>query len=450
MNTTTTAQQFLTDLGNAERLIDRHGDDMLYCGAWGAWLIYNGRQWQRDVVGAATAFAAESARSWWGEVEHAAYDDRKALVGHCQYSEKARAIDAALRLAQPMRPVMPDDLDADPWTMNVANGTVCLRTGKLRAHDRGDMLTKICRAHYDPAARAPVFEAFLRRIFRTYPAIIDYLRRWFGYCCTGQTSEQLLVFMFGSGANGKSTLLDAIQYVMGDYAAKADRDLLVAMDGSAHPTNIADLGGRRLVVAAETNEGQRWDEGRLKDLTGETILKARFMRQDFFEFRATHKLVLYSNHRPIVRGSDHGFWRRMRLVPFIETIADQERDPDLPIKLQAEASGILAWLVRGCLEWQREGLGLPAEVERATQDYRTEMDSIGQFLDESCTFGDREVTSAKELYAAYQHWCEDAGEHPLSQKRLGMELSKRNLRSDRDSYSGRKTWRGIGLKGSEM
>jgi putative DNA primase/helicase len=220
----------------------------------------------------------------------------------------------------------------------------------------------------------------------------------------------------------------------------------VHSDGASHPTNIADLMGCRLAVCSETNEGRRVDEAKLKDLVGETRLKARYMRQDFFEFPATHKLFLYSNHRLIVRGQDHGFWRRMREVPFVETIGDDERDARLPEKLQAEADGILSWILAGAVRWYAEGLGCPPEVAAATAAYRTEMDRIGAFLDEQCITGERLEASARDLYAAYTRWCESAGEKPLSQTRLGMELTNRSLERGRDSYSGRIIWRGIGLK----
>lgn len=274
----------------------------------------------------------------------------------------------------------------------------------------------------------------------------------FGYSATGLTTEQILVFLYGTGANGKTTLLDAIGHAMGDYFAKDDRELLAHSEGGTHPTNIADLMGKRVVVCSETNAGRRFDEAKLKDLVGETVLKARKMRQDFYQFRATHKLFLYSNHRMVVRGQDHGFWRRMREVPFIETIGDgtdgkpNERDPKLPARLQEEAAGVLAWIVAGAAKWYAEGLGCPPEVTNATNSYRSEMDAIGAFIDESCVTGDGLEATARELYAAYTKWAEDSGERPLSQTRFGTELGNRGMVSGRDSYTGRKTWSGIGLR----
>ena len=391
--------------------------------------------------------AKRTALAIFEEAKAAAEDVRRqGLAEFAVKSQKRERISAMLDLAKPELAVTPDELDADPWLLNCLNGTVDLRTGALRPHRRDDYLTKVCRAAYGPDAPAPVLQRFLGRIFRTYPELIAYVQKVMGYAATGLTSEQVLFFLYGKGANGKTTLLDPVLHVLGDYAGKADRDLLTAAEGAVHPTNVADLMGKRLVVCSETNEGRRFDEARLKDLVGETRLKARFMRCDFFEFTATHKVFLYSNHKPLVRGTDLGFWRRMRMVPFVETIAEEEKDKCLVEKLKAEADGILGWMVRGCLLWQREGLGLPDEVARATDGYRREMDSVGLFLQECCFTGERFEASSQDLYVCYCGWCEDAGEKPVSQKRLGMQLAERGYESDRDSRTNRKKWLGIGLK----
>jgi putative DNA primase/helicase len=209
---------------------------------------------------------------------------------------------------------------------------------------------------------------------------------------------------------------------------------------------VADLLGVRLGICSETAEGKRFDESKLKDLVGETRLKARRMRENFFEFTNTVKIFIYSNHKPTVRGTDHGFWRRMKLIPFIETIGDDEKDTDLPAKLRAEAEGILAWIVAGAVAWHRDGLGIPAEVVAATSDYRNEQDSIGAFLAEQCVEGEKTVSYAGDLYEAYCKWCEASREHSLSQRRLGTTLGERGYLSTRCTYSNRSMWRGIGLK----
>jgi putative DNA primase/helicase len=351
-----------------------------------------------------------------------------------------------LAMAQPDVAIMPEQLDADPMLLNVQNGTVDLRTGQLRPHRQTDYCTKICSAPYQPGADSPTLRRFNNRIFRTYPGLIEFVQTAIGYAATGMTREQVLMFLYGKGSNGKTTLMDAVMYVLGDYAAKADPELLMARDGSAaHPCGVADLMGRRLVVCSETNEGKRFDESKLKDLVGETRLKARLMRENFYEFTATHKIFNYSNHKPVVRGTDYGFWRRIRVIPFIETIGEDEKDRTLPEKLKAEATGILAWIVTGAVRWHQKGLTLPPEVSDATKEYRKEMDSIGAFFSERCEDGEHKVY-ALELYSAYKSWAEATGEHPLSQKRLGTTLTERGYQSDRCSYSGRTIWTGIRLK----
>jgi putative DNA primase/helicase len=436
--------QHLTDIGNAARFATREKNRLRYCHPLGQWFAFNGKVWQPDQCGIALQRGKEMALSIFREVANEQDDvKREKLAKHALASQKKDRITAAIELAKPDLAILPDELDADPLLLNVANGTIDLRTGTLRPHRREDYITKITNANFDPSAECPVFRAFLNRIFRSKPTIIPYFKRVMGYGATGLNIEQVLFFLWGNGANGKTTSLDAVGFTLGDYAGKADRELLAAND--AHPTNIADLQGVRMAMLSETNEGRKLDEGKTKDLVGETRLKARKMKKDFSEFRATHKIFLCSNHKPIVRGTDYGFWRRIRLIPFVETISDDEKDPRLLDKLKAEADGILAWIVEGCLEWQRDGLGLPDDVRDATSGYRAEMDSIGAFLDECCLEGERLQATAADLYAAYTTWCEDSGEHPLSQKRFGMQLAERGMATDRCSYSRRKIWRGIGL-----
>jgi len=413
----------------------------------GKWLIYDHRRWRMDDQGAIVGRAKDTASRIYDELKAADGDDarQKELFKWARQSQSRERIAAMIELAKPDVPVGLDDLDANRWLLNCQNGTVDLRTGMLLPHSRADYCTKICRAKYDPFAQAPIFGKFLARIFRTHPALIPFVQKALGYSLTGEISEQALFFLYGKGANGKTTLLDAVQWVMADYAGKADPDLLTYSDYPTHPTNVADLRGRRLAVVSETNEGRRVDEARLKDLTGERKLKARYMRQDLFEFDPTHKIWMYSNHLPLMRGTDMGLWRRIKLIPFVETIGDDEKDKALPDKLRAEADGILAWLVQGCLDWQRDGLGMPDEVAHATDGYRREMDSIGLFLESCCIFGLKLTAGSSELYSAYSKWCDESGERPLSQKRLGLALREKGLQPDRDSYARRAIWWGIGL-----
>jgi putative DNA primase/helicase len=459
----------LTDVGNAARFVLMFGSMLRYCYAREMWVMFTGKRWEWDRLGRAVALAkqmmlaildeaqtesrlAAEAQSKGDEQAAAKHADRaSALVKWGIASQRKERITAAVSLAQPDLAISPDDLDANPLLLNLQNGTFEIETAILRPHRREDFITKICRGSYRPDAPRKELNKFLARIFRTHPTLIGFIQRAFGYGATGLTIEQVVFFLFGRGANGKTTLIDAVMYVLGDFAGKADPDLLMMRDGSpGHPCNVADLMGKRSVVVSETNDGKRFDESKLKDLVGETRLKAREMYGSFFEFTATTKFFMYSNHKPVVRGTDFGFWRRMRLIPFVETIGDEEKDADLPGKLKSEVDGILTWIVDGAVLWRSEGLGVPVEVSAATADYRQEMDSIGAFIDDFCLDGEKLVSYAKDLYAAYTKWCDENGEHRLTQKRLGTTLTERGYRSERCSHSGLKKWLGIGLKAGEM
>lgn len=435
-----------TDVGNSKRLVAASGEDLRYVPAWDKWLIWTGVRWQRDergeVVERAKAVAANLWRAVGAETDS---DARKALIRWAQHSETASGVRNMIGLARshPGIPVMPDELDADPWLLNVANGTLDLQSGQLRLPQRRDLLTKLSPVRYEPDAEAPTWQRFLAHILPD-DDVREFVRRAAGYALTGDVSEQVLFFAHGGGANGKSTLFETLLAMLGDYGRQAEPDLLLARN-EAHPTGLADLQGARLVVASEIDEGRRLAEATVKQLTGDTTIKARFMRQDFFEFTATHKLFLHANHRPVVRGTDHAIWRRLRLVPFSVTIARPDQDKALPGRLLAELPGILRWALDGCLEWRASGLTEPEAVRLATSDYQAEMDVLGAFLAECCVELEVASVSAGQLYAAYTEWCDESGERASSQRRLGMALSERGF--ERRKYGSAKRWHwfGIGL-----
>jgi putative DNA primase/helicase len=324
-------------------------------------------------------------------------------------------------------PVRPAELDAGPWRLNVQNGTLDLRSGALHPHDRADLITRLAAVDYDPDAPAPAWHAFLERILGGDPELIAFVQRALGYALTGDTREQVLFILHGSGANGKSTLLEAVGGVMGDYALVTMVDTLMVRYGSTVPNDVARLRGARLVVAVEPEEGQRLAEGRVKQLTGGDRIAARFLRQEFFEFRPEFKLFLATNHKPDVRGTDDAIWRRVRMVPFAVRIPEAEQDKTLRDKLAAEAAGILAWLVRGCLDWQRDGLGLAPAVRAATAGYRAEMDRLAGFLEECCILRPDAQVTVKALYEAHVAWCTANGEPPLAKRTLCLRLRERGL-----------------------
>jgi putative DNA primase/helicase len=364
------------------------------------------------------------------------------LLKWARRCESGRTINDALQMLERRLFVAPTDADSDPFLLVTGNGTLDLKTGLLRPSERRDFITLGTRVPFDPAATCPAFEGFLRRIFRKNPDLIPFIQRAVGYSLTGDTGEQCLFLLHGSGANGKSTLLSVIEGILGDYARQAAPDLLTAKTGDRHPTEIADLHGARLVSTSETGEGRRLAESLVKQMTGGDRMKGRRMHQDFFEFAPTFKLWLCTNHLPQIRGTDAGIWRRIRLIPFLETITDNEKDPTLPTKLRAEAPGILAWAVRGCLAWQANGLRPPSIVTATTADYRASEDTLGAFLAERCNLGDGLSAGATELYKAYREWAEENGEFTHTQTRFGRLLTERGI----ERVPGRTiTYRGIGL-----
>lgn len=418
-----------TDLGNAQRLVAQHGSDLHYVYRWGQWLIWDDTRWEMDETGEIERRAKHTVRTIYQEAGNAQdSEDRKALAKWAYKSESQNRIGAMIALArsEPGIAVAHTELDANPMLLNVGNGTLDLRTGTLRPHQRQDLTTKRIGTNYDAGAKCPRWLQFLDRILASDQDLIAFVQKAVGYTLTGDVSEQCLFFMHGNGKNGKSTFTETVMQLLGDYAQKAPTEMLIQKNnGPGIPNDIARLPGARFVVAAELEEGKRLAESVVKDLTGGDTMTARFMRQEWFEFQPSHKLWIYGNHKPIIRGTDDGIWRRLRLIPFTVQIPEEEQDPKLKEKLQEELPGILAWAVEGCRQWYAQGLGLPLAVQAATSGYRSEMDALGAYLDENCMIGPRYQVAFKALYADYVEWCETNGERPLGGRRFGNELNQR-------------------------
>lgn len=449
-----------TDKANAIRIRDHLGADLHFVTGIG-WALWNGTRWDTrglpalgyvtqhlDHIVRAEAVALAKHEQMTGTPKE--FQRAGNLFKFAKHSGDLMGIRRAMSLAEPMLAVAADALDKDPWMLGCNNGTVDLRTGELRAPDRGDLITKSTRLDYDPGATAPTWDAFLARIFRGNPEIIPFLQRLAGFWLTGLTDPQLLVVLYGTGNNGKTTMVKTLAAAMGDYAGPASPDLLMVKHGGEHPTGMADLQALRFVYAAESGEGGRLNEERVKALTGSDTIKARKMHQNFYSFEPTHKLALLTNHKPLIRGRDEGIWRRVKLVPHMERIPDDEVDPTLVTRLAAECPGIFRWMVDGARQFHEAGgrLELPEVVKAATQDYRSESDVLGMFVEEEGAVDATATIGSAELYAVYEAWCDDNGERPMSKRTLGLRLQEMGFTPAKDRR-GTRLWRGLRLAGRE-
>lgn len=437
-----------TDLGNGERFVRHRAGTVKHSAALG-WLVYCGGRWLPGDA-AARELAKKDVKEIWREAADADDpDDAKRLAGWAVKSQTSARLDAMLRMASsdPAIVAQPGEFDRDPWTLNVANGTLDLRTGKLRAHSPGDLLSRIVPVEYRAGAAALTWLKFLHRVMGGNVRLVRWLQKAVGYSLTGRTDEHAFLFLHGAGKNGKSTFCGALLDLFGEYACKIPAESLLAMrrgGGDASP-DVARLAGVRLVVASELPEGGRLNEGLIKDLTGGDVITARHLYREPFDFRPAFKLWLYGNHKPVVRGTDEGIWRRPRMVPFTVAIPDAEIDRAMPDKLRAELPGILAWTVEGCRLWLAEGLGVPDEVRQATAALRAENDILGAFLAERCIEGEGLFVAAGDLYAHYRTWAEDGKEHPVTQTRFGLALIERGFERFQQS-GGVRSYQGLALR----
>lgn len=347
--------------------------------------------------------------------------------------QKARTTNSLLNVASAELPLDHERLDADPWLLNVQNGVINLRTGQLRPHRSEDFMTKICQIPFDPHAKCEMFLIFIDKIFDRDEDLIRFVQKAVGYSLTGCVEEQIFFLLYGTGANGKSTLVEVLASALGDYAATAPPSLLMAKKQEAHPTELADLFRKRFVITSEVKADSKFDEERIKALTGGDTIKARRMREDFWSFTPTHKFWISVNHRPTTSDNSEGFWRRVRMIPFTVTIPPQERDPKLLEKLKGELPGILAWAVRGCLLWQQEGLEAPESVRRATSSYRHDSDDLQAFMDECCNQRAGAEVQSLVLYNAYRAWVIARGENPVSHAIFSGRLKSYGLQSKKAS-----------------
>lgn len=445
-----------TDLGNATRLVDRYGRDLRYCGPAGGWLVWDGARWVVDDLCRAKEFAKaiptlirEEADRLEVELGSPEPKDKNHPVKQARAwanaSESIGRQEAMVRLAESDGRIATRKgaFNADRWALCTANGTVDLRNGETRDHRREDLMTRKANADLNPRAKCPTWDAFLARVLGGDAALIAFVQRAVGYSLAGVTDANAMFILWGNGANGKSTFVEVLRYVLGDYAVDTPAETFIVKQSGQIPTDLAALDGARLVTAAELGDGKQLDESLIKRATGGDPITARFMRQDFFTFLPQFTLWMSTNHRPIIRGVDEGIWRRLKLIPFVVTIPVEERDLDLGRKLRSEADGILAWALRGLADYLEMGLKEPEAVLAAVSDYRSEMDMLSDFIADKCERDLMATVSNSDLYKAYAAWARDLGEtHIWSHKTFSRQMAARGFKQAAGRMDGRR-WVGI-------
>lgn len=449
-----------TDTDNARRLAEILQRDFRFVLPQKVWAAWTGTHWvlgtteHHDAEAMAASHTPEVAAQYYAEAMALAPGNDRELMrrqdillrwARTSYSEAAQRHMMAIVCRDPRLSAPVSAFDHDAWLLNCANGTLDLRTGTLRAHAQGDMLTHCLPIAYDPGARAPRWEQFLREVFGDDSEMIDYIHRAVGYSITGSIREQVAHICYGTGANGKSCFLGALRKVLGPLSMQTSIETFALRDAARIPEDRARLRGARFVVASESHAGQVLDEAFIKDSTGGEPVVARQLYENSFQFEPQFKLWLATNHQPTIRGTDNGIWRRIRLIPLTRTFSEAERDPDLPAKLAAEIQGILTWAVQGCLAWQERGLAACPAVAAATLEYRSDSDVLGQFLAERCEFDPAASTRTAPLYAAYSRWAQEQGYHCASGKMFSEALRLRGLKPTKICHQ--RGWRGIRLVG---
>jgi putative DNA primase/helicase len=439
----------LNDAGRAAQFVDNHLEEIRYVPAFGRWLLWAGHHWQRDEDGGITRLAVKHSQRLIADAATISNDAARAsAVKEALAMGNAQRIERTLELAKCDRRVVVSHhtLDGNPFLLGVQNGVVELRTGTFRAGRRDDLITKRAGVSYVPGATCPRWLAFIAEVLADDPALVSYVQKLMGYTLTGDVSAQLFPFLFGIGKNGKSVFTETLHALLGEYGQRAPASLLTASANGREPTNeIARLHGARLVIGSETEEGARLAESRVKDLTGGDTLTGRFLYAEAFDFKPCLKLWMFGNHKPEIRGTDEGIWRRVRLIPFLVQIPEERRDPHLPAKLADELPGILQWAMDGARLWLADGLKSPPCVTEASAEYRDEEDTLADFIGDEIENDPAERTDTGSMFERYQAWAGRNGlRYPLTLRTLTKRLRERGLRCTRTH--GQRHWQGVALK----
>jgi putative DNA primase/helicase len=438
-----------TDTTNAYRLFTEYKKDIKYISPWKKWIVWNGSRWEIDDGYLIQDKALKIVRSIYSELlKTDDYRERLDIEKYAMQSEAVRRRKALIEAASwiPELNIKTELLDINPWLLNVSNGTVDLQSGLLCEHSQNDYITKLANVEYVKNADCPLWKKFLMEIMNFNNELIRYIQTAVGWAVTGDTSEQSMFILYGTGANGKSTFLNTIMNILGDYAIATPTETFMKKSNDQISNDIARLRGTRFVTTTEAEQGRRLSEPLIKQITGNDRMTARFLYGEYFNFTPTFKIFMASNHKPVIKGTDYGIWRRIRLIPFITKIPEEKQDKYLEKKLMKESAGILNWIIEGAVRWCNEGLITPNIITSATDEYRGEMDVIGNFLKEQCLLIPDKYVKAREFFKCYQDWCIEHNEHAVSERFLGLRLKELGLNQKRNADG--RYWAGIVLKTS--
>lgn len=416
------------DDGNAIRLYTQFGDHLRYCPPFKQWYVWDKTHWRLDQAGTVTNYMRAILAALKAEAETMEPKEKREFQRFYNYASSDRGVRGALHLAQSLMPVMPEQLDQDPMLLNFQNGVLNLWTGGFtEAHNPEDYITRVLPFNYDPAADCPRWGEFLYSVTGGDPLSMRYLQRAVGYSLTGMVSEKCFFMLCGPGNTGKSTFLEAIGGMLGDYAKATQPALLLTKKGEGVPSDLAALKGARFAWTSEVEEGKRVSTAAVKAMTGNDTLQARFLYKEWFSFTPQFKLWLAVNHKPVIRESGRAIWERVRIIPFVVQTQGAQQNKRMLEDLKAERAGMLQWALEGFRQWRASGLGSCPEVDHASRSYEKEMDLLTQFLDEECVRGPDCQSTTKAMHEYYVEWCRRANEFTVSLRRFGGMLEERGI-----------------------
>ncbi|MEG0775046.1 phage/plasmid primase, P4 family [Clostridium sp.] len=438
-----------SEVGNAKRLLALHGKNLRYQALTKRWYLWGGTHWEVDETLKIELLAKDvlerlqKAASGIDTREESGSKFKQRVMNFIMASESDNKIKSMINQCKNEEEIAVTKMDQEIYKINTVNGTVNLKEGTVEAHNREDLITKVLPFNYNKEATCENWLKFLDKIFLGDKGLIDFIQKSIGYSLTGDTSQQCYYICHGRGANGKSTFLNTIREIMGEYSEVLN-ELSIAYSEFATRgprEDIAKLASRRFVVVPELNEGRVLDDALLKSLTGENAYAVRHNYGREFQLRPEFKLWISSNEIPEIKSTSEGTWRRIRLIPFFYKFSEEERDEYFYEKhLKPELEGIFAWAIEGCLKWQSEGIKIPEKVILASKEYKEGMDLIGRFIDECCTLNESAETAAGVLYSAYVSWCKNVGEEQISQMKFSLKLAgkgfKKNKRTHANTFSG--------------